>query len=104
MRRESSWAVSRVGYVETLRVLQGPLGLTAAQRFRREWPLFDVVELDRRLADDAADVAAGDSLRSLDAIHLASAVAISAGVVASWDRRLHAAAARHGLAVLPARL
>ena len=43
-------------------------------------------------------------LRSLDALHLAAALLLPRNdlVLATWDRRLHAAARAEGLAVLPA--
>ncbi len=104
MRREPQWLMSRIGYVETLR----PLLLAGLDReaavFQREWEQFYVVGVDHALTIHAAELAVADRLRTLDAIHLASA--LNAGgddlVLATWDRRLHAAARRHGLEVLPA--
>ncbi len=45
-------------------------------------------------------------LKTLDAIHLASAMMIAADdlTFATWDRRLHAAAQAEGLTTLPASL
>ena len=63
-----------------------------------------------RLTDDiathAAVLARRHALRGADAVHLASALALRdpSLVVATWDRRLHAAASASGLRVAPARL
>lgn len=65
----------------------------------------DVVELDRRVAEVAGEVAERLSLRAADAVHLASALAVAPppgdGVFVTWDRRLARAAADTGLAVAP---
>ena len=54
----------------------------------------------------AGRLAGVHSLRSADAVHLASALAIGDTdlVVAVWDRRLHAGAQAAGLRVAPAQL
>jgi predicted nucleic acid-binding protein len=58
----------------------------------------DLIPLRSELVDAAADVA-GESLRSLDAIHLASALSLRADLSAfvAYDQRLAAAAAAVGL-------
>jgi predicted nucleic acid-binding protein len=98
--------MARLGYVEVLRTLLTAGLEREAASFRGEWEQFNVVELDHELAIRAAELASGQRLRSLDAIHLASALAIpEAGrVIATWDRRLHTAARQLGLDVLPAEL
>ena len=101
------WLTARVGYVETVRALSRAAGVrgAAVRAFRREWPAFSVVELDPAVAERAASLTETADLQSLDAIHLASALVLPAGDVtlATWDRRLHAAAAGEGLRVLPER-
>lgn len=64
------------------------------------------VELDRRIELDAGDLTGRHALSGADAVHLASALRFGSDdvVVATWDRRLHAAARREGLAVLPSEL
>ncbi len=47
----------------------------------------------------AASQLASGSVRSLDAIHLASAISVRPDELVAYDRRLLAAAAEHGLAV-----
>ena len=68
---------------------------------------FVVVAVTADVLDDAATLCARHPLRGLDAIQLASALAvrdIEAGVttMVAYDRTLRAAAAAEGLAVLPA--
>ncbi|MDX6648112.1 MAG: uncharacterized protein QOJ97_63 [Solirubrobacteraceae bacterium] len=98
-------AVSRVGYVETLRALTRAAGERGAapRNFLAEWPLLDVVELDELVAQSAARMAVDLDLRTLDAVHLASAMALPGSdlVLATWDQRLWNAAREHGVAVLP---
>jgi len=61
------------------------------------------IELTPVVADHAGDLAGVHSLRGADAVHLASALTIGPEVVvAVWDRRLHTACRRSGLAVAPA--
>ncbi len=62
-----------------------------------------VIEVDHRLADEAADLALSYDLRTLDALHLAAAMLLPPAdlVVATWDLRLHAAALAVGRRVLP---
>jgi uncharacterized protein len=61
------------------------------------------VEVDELLTDAAAELTGPLALNALDAIHLASAVAVgdTETIVATWDRRLHAAAQHVGFATLP---
>ncbi len=94
----------RVGYVETVRAVGLVGGVAAAKAVRDEWPAFAVVEVDQRLVEDAATLAIEHELRSLDALHLAAArvLPIDGLVLATWDRRLHAAAGTAGLQLLPA--
>jgi predicted nucleic acid-binding protein len=65
-----------------------------------------MVELTARLEKEAGDLAEKHALGGFDAIHLASALTISAipVVVATWDGRLHQAAQATGLATMPGRL
>ena len=66
--------ICRVGFVETARAVALAAGHGVAKRFMAEWPSFVVVEVDPRLVEDAAGFAAAGELRSLDALHLASAL------------------------------
>jgi predicted nucleic acid-binding protein len=61
----------------------------------------DQVNLGTELLDDAADLASGSLLRSLDAIHLASARAVGTDLraVVTYDLRMADAADALGLVV-----
>ena len=103
MRDADGWFMCRVGYVETLRAVGLAAGRSAARRVREEWGSMGVIEVDHRLADEAAELTLTYDLRSLDALHLASAKLLPSAdvVVATWDRRLHTATVAVGLRVLP---
>jgi predicted nucleic acid-binding protein len=103
MRRADGWFMCRVGYVETLRAVGLAAGPAATRAVREEWASFGVIEVDQRLVEAAGDLALAHGLSSLDALHLAAAALLPAGdlVVATWDRRLHAAATELDLRVLP---
>jgi predicted nucleic acid-binding protein len=102
------WFICRVGFVETVRAVSLAAGEAAAAGLREEWPAFGVLEVDQDLAEHSAELALSLDLRSLDALHLAAALVLPQSdrdrVMATWDRRLHAAAQAEGLAVLPAGL
>jgi predicted nucleic acid-binding protein len=85
---------------ETIRALRrsGNTGqVPAARRLLRG---IRMIRVDEPLLDRAADLEPGE-LRTLDAIHLASALQIGQdlGVVIAYDIRLKAAARAYGLAV-----
>ena len=65
--------------------------------------MFDVIEVAGRLAEEAAELAIDRELRSLDALHLAAALTLPTEdlLLATWDRRLHAAAGAEGLGLVP---
>jgi predicted nucleic acid-binding protein len=105
IRRE--WAVAcaakRIGFVETIRAVGLSAGQPAATTVRDEWPAFGVIEVDQRLADNAAKLAITRELRSMDALHLAAALMLPREdlLLATWDRRLHTAAMAEGLVLIP---
>ena len=84
----------------------GRIDRARARIARAEWDRYrsalDVVEVSAEIADHAAGLAASHPLSGADAVHLASAVALRGGelVVATWDRRLEAAALAEGLSVV----
>ncbi len=104
MAGASAWFICRVGFVETVRAVGLVAGPGAVKAARGEWPAFSIVQVDQRLVEDAAELAIQYELRSLDALHLAAARVLPADdlVLATWDRRLHAAADAVGLRLLPA--
>lgn len=103
MERASAWFACRVAFVEAVRAVSRVAGGRAARAVREEWPAIAAIEVDQALADSAADLAVAHELRSLDALHLAAALLLPRDelVLATWDRRLHGAAAEHGLRLLP---
>jgi predicted nucleic acid-binding protein len=106
MDRAEGWFMCRVGFVETVRAVGLSASQAAAGAVREEWPAFGVIEVDQRLAEDAAELAITHELRSMDALHLAAALTLPRDdlLLATWDRRLHAAAGAEGLALIPAKL
>ena len=89
---------SRVGVVELRRV--GRRAGADPDRADVVAAALDVVELDARVERVAVGLDAG--LRTLDAVHLATALAIGDGLegFVCYDARLAAAASREGLTVL----
>jgi len=97
------WFVCRVGFVEVTRAVALTAGRAAVRAMRDEWPAFGVIEIDQALVERAAEFTVEHELRSLDALHLASALVLPQDdlVLATWDTRLHRAAATEGLSLLP---
>lgn len=85
----------------------GRLGQAAHRAAQREWASYraeiDFIELSSTLADRAAVLAEKHGLSGADAVHLATALEVREGsrVIASWDRRLAAAAIAEGVVVVP---
>jgi predicted nucleic acid-binding protein len=82
-----------------------PAGQTAAQDAWEEyWSATRPIEFTRAVEQDAGELAARHALRGADAVHLASALAVSLPglILAAWDRRLRDGAQAAGLAVTPA--
>lgn len=106
MDGDPHWAICRIGFVEVSRAVQLAGYPAQVHRFRADWAIFNVVDVDQVLAETAATLAHKATLRTLDALHLAAALLLPPEklTVLTWDRRLHAAARRHGLTVLPAGL
>jgi predicted nucleic acid-binding protein len=106
MNEASVWSICRIGYVETVRAVALAGGRKAVKRIDTDWLSFDVVEVDAALAEHAAQLALSTELRSLDALHLASALVLPPQdlTLATWDARLHRAAREQGLQTLPAEL
>jgi predicted nucleic acid-binding protein len=103
MDRADGWFTCRIGFVETVRAVGLAGGRTAARTVREEWHMFEVVEVSGRLAEEAAELAIGRELRSLDALHLAAALTLPLEdlFLATWDRRLYEAARAEGLELIP---
>jgi uncharacterized protein len=106
MEEAEGWFICRAGFVETVRAVGLAAGARAIRAVKDEWPAFAVVEVDQALVEHAAELALNRELRSLDSLHLAAALVLPGEdlLFATWDHRLHSAAAREGLKLLPAEL
>jgi predicted nucleic acid-binding protein len=97
---------SRITITETLINLRKRLSTAefaiVSKLFQSDVNVFDVVEFDAELSFRAIEVAAGNSLATLDAIHLASALRVKSPQLAflAYDRRLAISAKKSGLRVL----
>jgi len=98
--RSDGRVTSALARVEVVRAVAGG-GAEAVAQARRQLTRVDQITLDRDLLDDAATMATGAKLRSLDAIHLASARLIGADLraVVTYDLRMGEAAKAVGMAV-----
>lgn len=102
----SHWITSRITITETLINLRKRLTATefaiAFKLFQSDINLFDVVEFDSELSFRAVEVAEGNGLATLDAIHLASALRAKGPQVAflTYDKRLANCAKASGLRVM----
>jgi len=98
-RADEAVVTSELGRVEVLRAA-GRLGAGAAAEARAVLGDVDLVPLDRAVQDLAAEVG-GPLLRTLDAVHLASALVLGDAVsaVVCYDVRLADAARAAGLTV-----
>jgi predicted nucleic acid-binding protein len=103
MERAAGWYMCRAGFVETVRAVGLVAGSDAIKPVKDEWPAFGIVEVDQALVEHAAALAIRRELRSLDSLHLAAALVLPVDdlVFATWDRRLHVAAAAEGLQLVP---
>jgi hypothetical protein len=70
------------------------------------WGALRPIEVSPAVAQSAGRLTRDSRLRAVDAVHLASALALGLDelVVAVWDQRLHAASLEAGLRVAPASL
>lgn len=97
-------ATSRVTDVEVRRGLSfidSALERTTAQsQFAQDWRSLAIVECDAALVDLAATIAADTRVRSLDAIHVASALVVGTQRFLTFDRRQADAARAFDLAVV----
>jgi predicted nucleic acid-binding protein len=99
-RSEDRRVTSALARVEVVRAVGGG-GTAAVDHARRQLARLDQVTLHRELLDTAAALVPGTTLRSLDAIHLASAQTLGADLrcVVTYDARMASAAALIGLSV-----
>jgi predicted nucleic acid-binding protein len=98
--RNDGRVTSALARVEVVRAVAGG-GPAAVAHARRQLARVDQINLDRQLLDDAASIAPGSIVRSLDAIHLAAARALGADLreIVTYDERMKVAAALVGIVV-----
>jgi predicted nucleic acid-binding protein len=98
--RDDGRVTSALARVEVVRAVNGG-GAAAVAHARRQLARVDQVNVDRELLDEAAALAPGTVLRSLDAIHLACARSVGSDLraVITYDQRMRVAAAALGMVV-----
>jgi predicted nucleic acid-binding protein len=89
---------STLARVEVVRAVDGG-GPAAVTQAWRQLARVDQIDLDQELLDEAATLAPGSVLRTLDSIHLASARSIGSELrtVITYDMRMQAAATALGI-------
>lgn len=93
-------ATSAIAVVEVLRAVRvAGLGGDGLRRARRHLDEADLLDVDRELLEAAVSWTSAH-VRSIDAIHLASALRLGARQMLVYDRRLAEAAAAAGVEVL----
>jgi uncharacterized protein len=92
---------SRLAHVEVRRaaLVRSRQGVVAARRTAELLAACRLVEVSAEVVDAAASLA-GPALRTRDAIHLASALAVQADTLVGYDKELLAAATASGLEAL----
>lgn len=98
--RDDDRVTSTLARVEVVRAVLGG-GAKAVAKARGQLARLHEVNIDRGVLDTAATLAPGPTVRSLDAIHLASAQLVAGDLrsVVTYDRRMAAAAIALGLPV-----
>jgi uncharacterized protein len=106
MSQADSYRMCRIGFVETARAVARAGKPGDVERVERDWARIGVIEVDVALTRQAAWLALHHGLRTLDALHLAAALAIvdDDPVFVTWDVDLHRAARVEGLRTFPASL
>ena len=107
MAADVEWATSRLTRIETRRAIAlhaaAPEVRLARQRFDADWSLFHEIQLDEDVAEEASRIAVDAGLRTLDAIHLASAIRAGGPelTLLTFDQHLGEAARSIGITTLP---
>lgn len=100
VHRDDDRVTSALARTEVVRAVHRG-GARAVAKARRQLALVHQVDVDTSILDHAAMLAFGTVLRTVDAIHLASAQLIGADLraVVTYDQRMAAAASEFGLPV-----
>jgi predicted nucleic acid-binding protein len=106
MGHADAYKMCRIGFVETVRAVAHGGEPDDVEKMESDWTRVDVIEVDRALAEHAAKLAVHHRLRTLDALHLAAALALTdeAPTFVTWDVDLHRAACAEGMQTLPSTL
>lgn len=106
MECADAYKMCRIGFVETVRAVARGGKPDDVEKVESDWTRVDVIEVDGALAEHAARLAVCHRLRTLDALHLAAALAVvdDDPTFVTWDARLHRAAHEQGLRTLPVAL
>lgn len=104
MLDDPDWTTARHTAVEIRRALARDLGGRTLQamrdQFAQDWARTTVIELDKAVCELAAQIAESTGVRTLDALHVASARQASPAMpILTYDRRLAQAADRLGMTV-----
>jgi predicted nucleic acid-binding protein len=84
-----------------LSFIEGPIERATAQmRFADDWRQLIILELDEQMADLASTIAASTGVRTLDSLHIATAILATADAFITFDRRQAAAARTFDLNVV----
>ena len=107
LRADPDWVSCRLTAVEVrrnlARLLVGQPLVEAREDFDADWRRMHIIELDAGSWEQAARIAEGTSCRSLDAVHLAAARRLEAGMTfLTFDIRQALVARSLGLTVLGA--
>lgn len=98
-QRHHRTATSALATVEVLRAVH-PAGAAAVVRARNELGRFSLLSVTKEVLEVAANLSPGARLRSLDALHLATALELDdLAAVVTYDQRMASAASDAGLAV-----
>jgi len=106
MSRADAYKMCRIGFVETVRAVARGGEPGDIEKIEGDWTRVDVIEVGRTLTEHAARLAVHHRLRTLDALHLAAALAVADDdpTFVTWDADLHRAAREQGLPTLPVAL
>ena len=98
--RDDRRVTSALARVEVVRAISGG-GPAAIAHACRQLARVDEIAIDRDLLDTAATISPGKKLRTLDAIHLASAQALAPDLraVVTYDQRMAAAGHTLGMTI-----
>ena len=92
--------LTRVELTRTLRLLGGTVDrATARLLLDRELARFALVAVDVAVLERAALIVEQQAVKTLDAVHIASALEVGATEFVTFDRQQAAAARRSGLAI-----